>query len=426
MVKPPAWVRPLINQINWSKHFGAYWPDTLCDSHSPDWDREQFLEQVDFEGLVSIASSLRNGMSCEIAEEYLGMYNCIYYLVFEDKTQWIARIPLLFRQFESDDEEAEQVVQQELFKSMIASQTFARRKKGVFAPTIYASFVDGNNPVGAPFILMQTIVGWRTDENIGHMPLESLRPVFSDIAREMVSLASPPYFNKIGSLFQNGEEYEVGPLFSQPSLQDEPIDMNKRGPFSTIEDYFVTALNRHIANALRDQNRSLYIQSTRLRALLPQFIDPRFNEGPFILSPFDWDARDIFFQNRAVNGILDWDFATVAPLQSYFRYPPFMTRDWINGTKSSVMEHYRRTFRECLAELQDETELPLLELLDQSRWFQMLDEGVQSSEAGKLALPVLEAYAAAASNRKFEVNPIPVIKAMPVLKDIKSGGSKAQ
>jgi len=52
----------------------------------------------------------------------------------------------------------------------------------------------------------------------------------------------------------------------------------------------------------------------------------------------------------------------------------------------------------------------------------MLDEGIQSSEAGKQALPVLEAYVAAASNRKFEVKPIPVIKAMPVLKDIKSGG----
>ena len=422
MENTPAWVRPLVDRINWSKHFGTQPPTTLCDSHAPDWDREHFLEQVDFDSLVAVASSFRNGMSCEIAEEHLGMYNCVYYLAFEDGTQCIARIPLMFRQFQCDDEETEELVQHQLFKSMIASQTFARRKKGVFAPTIYGSFLDGNNPVGVPFILMQTIVGLRTDEVIGHMHDEVLRPVFSDIAREMVSLASPPYFTKIGSLFQNGEDYQVGPLLSQPSLQDDHVDLEKRGPFSTVEDYFVTALNRHIATALRDQNRALYIQSNRLRALVSQFIDPRFNEGPFILSPFDWDARDIFFEDRAVNGILDWDFAQVVPLQSYFRYPPFMTRDWIAGTKSAVMEHYRRMFRECLAELQDETELPLIELLDQSRWFQMLDEGIQSSEAGKQALPVLEAYVAAASNRKFEVKPIPVIKAMPVLKDIKSGG----
>jgi len=68
--------------------------------------------------------------------------------------------------------------------------------------------------------------------------------------------------------------------------------------------------------------------------------------------------------------------------------------------------------------------LPLIELLDQSRWFQMLDEGTQSSEAGTQALPVLEAYVAAASNRKVEVKPIPVIKVMPVLKDIRSGGKR--
>ena len=418
----PAWVQPLIDRVNWSKHFGPKWPPTLCDSHDPDWDREQFLEQVDFDNLVAIASSMRDGTPCEIVGEHLGMYNCVYYLVFEDGTQWVARIPLMMRQFQCDDEETESLVQHQLFKSMIASQTFARRKKGVFAPTIYGSFVDGNNPVGVPFILMQTIVGWRTDEVIGHMN-EELRPVFSDLAREMVSLASPPYFTKIGSLFQNGEDYQVGPLLSQSSLQDDPIVLDQRGPFSTVEEYFVTALNRHTATALRDQDRALYIQSTRLRVLVSHFIDPRYNEGPFILSPFDWDARDIFSETSgAVNGILDWDFAQVVPLQSYFRYPPFMTRDWITGSKSPVMEHYRRMFRDCLAELQDETELPLLELLDQSRWFQMLDEGVQSSEAGKQALSILEAYVAAASDRKLEVKPIPVIKVMPVLKDIRSGG----
>ena len=160
------------------------------------------------------------------------------------------------------------------------------------------------------------------------------------------------------------------------------------------------------------------------RAVGCLFGDPRFNSGPFILSPFDWDSRDIFYTtpDRAISGVIDWDFATIVPVQSFFRYPPFMTRDWIMGTKSTIMENYRRLFRECLGELQDETELPLKELLDQSRWFQMLDEGVQSSELGKQALPVLEAYVAAARNRKVEVKPIPVIKVMPVLRDVASGG----
>lgn len=418
----PEWVQAFLNAVNWSKHFGKQWPETLCEM--PEWDREAFLEQIDFDQLVAVASSLRHGMPCKIVGETLGHYNLVYYIEFEDTTQWVARIPLLYRQYICDDEVLEENVQQYLFKSVIAAQKFARMKKSVFAPAIYASFVDIDNPVGVPFILMQKISGLQLSETIGHMPETSLRAVFSDLAREMVSLASPPYFAQIGSICSRGEDYQVGPLLSQLSLQDDPVEMNKRGPYSTVEEYLISSLNRHLASALCHQDRALYTQTTRLRALLRHFIDPRFNSGPFILSPFDWDSRDIFFTalNRTISGVIDWDFATIVPVQSFFRYPPFMTRDWINGTKSPIMENYRRLFRECLGELQDETELPLMELLDQSRFFQMLDEGVQSSELGKQALPVLEARVAAGRNRKVEVKPIPVIKVMPVLRDVGSGG----
>jgi hypothetical protein len=424
MEKAPDWIKIGLVEVNQSKHFGDQWPKTLCETWD-ETDREEYLEHIDFEALVDVASSLRNGMPCEIINEYLGHYNLVYYIEFEDTLQWVARIPLIHRHYICEDEALEETVQQYLFKSMIAAHTFARMKKSVFAPGIHASFVNGDNPVGVPFVLMQHSGEFRLDETIGHMHEAILRPVFSDLAREMVSLASPPYFTQIGSIRQNGEEYQVGPMLSQPSLQDEPVEMDKRGPYSTVEEYFISTLNRHISTALRDQNRALYLQSIRLRALIPHFIDPRFNSGPFILAPFDWDARDIFFSDDLeISGIIDWDYATIVPLQSFFRYPPFMTRDWITGIKSSIMENYRRLFRECLGELQDETELPLLELLNQSRWFQMLDEGIQSSELGRQALPVLEAFVAAASNKMVEVKPIPVVKVMPVLKDVVGVGGK--
>jgi hypothetical protein len=418
----PGWVKDILGNINWSKHFGPQWPQVTCEM--PQYDREEFLEQVDFDQLLIVASSLRNGMPCEITGETLGHYNLVYYVEFEDTAQWVARIPLLYRQYMCDNEVLEEEVQQRLFKSTVAAQTFARMEKGVFAPAIYTSFLDCDNPVGIPFILMAKVNGWQLSESIGHLTEAGLRPIFSDLAREMVSLVSPPYFNQIGSICQRGAEYQVGPLLSQPSLQDDPVEIDKRGPYATVEEYLISALNRHLASALRGQNRTLYIQITRFRALLPHFIDPRFNSGPFVLSPFDWDSRDIFYTtpDRTISGVIDWDFATIVPIQSFFRYPPFMTRDWITGSKSTIMENYRRLFRECLGELQDETELPLMELLDQSRWFQMLDEGVHSSESGKQALPVLEAYVAAARNRKVEVKPIPVIKVMPVLRDVASGG----
>jgi hypothetical protein len=422
MEQMPIFVQNLLEQINWSKHFGPRWPKKL--RHIPEWDREDYLEAIDFDGLVNLASSLRDGMPCEIVEEYLGAYNLIYYVEFEDSVQWVARIPIIDRIYECGDRQAGNKVRRVLFESMIAAQTFARVKKGVFAPTIYASFPDDENDADVPFAFMQKITApWRLDEVIGHMSIPALRPVFSDLAREMVSLASPPYFTQIGSLRQVGEEFTVGPMLSYTSLHDDPVILDRRGPYSTVEEYFISALNRHISASFRDENRPLYIQANRLRALISDFIDPRYNSGPFILSPFDWEARNVFFtEDSEISGILDWDFSSVVPLQSFFRYPPFMTRDWILGTKSPLMEEYRKLFRECLGELQDETELPLLELLDQSRWFQMLDEGIQCTEMGRQVLPLLEAYVAAMNNKKVEVKPIPVVKGVPQLRDIKTGG----
>jgi hypothetical protein len=302
---------------------------------------------------------------------------------------------------------------------MIAAQTYARMKKSVFAPAIYKSVVDSNS-VGVPFILMQKINDSRFDEIIGHLPNKELRTIFSDLAREMVSLASPPYFTQIGSILQHDEGYHVGPMLSYASLQDDIVDLDKRGPYSTVEEYFIATLNRHMATALRDRRLQLHRQATRLRALLPFFIDPNFDNGPFILSPFDWDARNIYVSDDdTISGIIDWDFATIVPLQSFFRYPPFMSRDWILDSKSPLMEKYRRLFRECLGELQDETELPVLELLDRARWFQMFDEAVLSAELGKEYVDVLEAYVANLGSRKVEVKAIPVMSALPVLKDIR-------
>jgi len=413
----PEWLKETVACVNWSKHFGNTWPRAMgCP---PEPEREEYLNTINFDNLVKIASSLRDGISCEIISEHLGMYNLVYTLRFADDAQWVARIPIPFRQFTATDLIVEREIQNRLFISMIAGQTFAKERKGVFAPSIYASFTDADNPVGVPFLFMQRITGWRLDEVIGHMTEPQLRPVFSDLAREMISLASPPYFSQIGSIVQNGDRYEVGPLLMQTPYDEAENEITNRGPFNSVEEYLVSTLNRYQSHALKVSNQDLYILSNRFRVLVPFFIDERYNDGPFILSPFDWDSRDLFLgDDDAICGVLDWDFARIGPLQSLFRYPPFMTKDWMNGTKSKLMDNYRRLFRECLAELQDELEFPLLELLEQSRWFQMLDEGIQNPEIGKHSLPILEAYVAASQNKKVEIKPIPVIKALPVLKDV--------
>jgi hypothetical protein len=418
----PKYLQAFKAKINFSKHFEPYWPEHMIEA--PEWDKEEYLELINFDKLVETCSSLRDGMPCKVVEEYFGFYNLIYDIEFEDGFRWVARVPLMHRLYQcEEDPELEEEVQMKLFESMLAAQTFARMKKSVFAPAIYASFLNRSNDVGIPYYLMQKLGDWRLDEVIGHKNEASLRIAFSDLAREMVSLASPPYFSQIGSLFAKEDEFHVGPVLCYTSLDDDPVQLDKRGPYSTVEEYFLAALNRHTSAALRDANRELYYQVTRLRQMLPCFVDQRFNNGPFILSPFDWDARHIFLSDdNTISGVVDWDYATVVPLQAFFRYPTFMMRDWAAGIKSPLMERYRTLFRECLAELQDETELPLLELLDKSRWFSLFDEAAQSSELGRKALPLLEkAVGMQVESKRVEIKAIPVVRGMPVLKDVGRG-----
>src|SRR6202022_1718945 len=98
---PPEWACKIMDQVNWSKHFGPQWP--LCLVEMPDWDCEEFLEQVDFTQLVSVASDLRHGMPCEIVNEHLGHYNLVYDIEFHDGSHMIARVSLFDRQYQCDD-----------------------------------------------------------------------------------------------------------------------------------------------------------------------------------------------------------------------------------------------------------------------------------------------------------------------------------
>src|SRR5579862_1608481 len=244
----PEWLNAVVSKMKLSKHFGPTWPHRMFEM--PEWDREEYLNLIDFDNLASICTSLRDGMPCTIVEEYFGQYNLVYDVEFQDGFRWIARMPLMYRLYKCDDRALEKKVQKMLFESMLAAQTFARMKKSVFAPAIYSAFPNDDNPTGVPFFLMQKLGDWRLDETIGHKSGSALRTTFSDLAREMVSLASPPYFSQIGSLYQRGDEFRVGPMLCYTSLHDDPVQLDKRGPYSTLEEYFISALDRHTSAAL--------------------------------------------------------------------------------------------------------------------------------------------------------------------------------
>src|SRR5579859_2701815 len=249
---PPPWLQKVLDKVNLDKHFGPTYPDRFCEM--PEWDREEFLEQIDFDALKTLSSRLRDGLPCDIVDEVLGHYNLVYHIEFDDNSQWVARISLQYRVYQSEDQDREKQIQKLLFESAVATQMYVRLKKSVFAPEIYTFFKDGLNEVGVPFMLMQKIDDYPLDDCIAHMSDDELKTVLSELAREMVRLAKPPHFDKIGSVFQEGEEFVVGPLLSYASIQDDPVKVEERGPYTTVEEYFTSALNRHIATALETKD----------------------------------------------------------------------------------------------------------------------------------------------------------------------------
>src|SRR5436190_14196404 len=128
-MESPKPMKNIVACFNRAKHFGRQFPEKMCEA--PEWDREEFLESIDFDHLISVCSSLRNGIRCRIADEYLGDENLVYEVKFEDDWCCIARIPMLFRKYHCDDPVLEGEVRAYLFKSMIAAQTYARTKKDV-------------------------------------------------------------------------------------------------------------------------------------------------------------------------------------------------------------------------------------------------------------------------------------------------------
>lgn len=54
------------------------------------------LENTRWDNLITLCSSLRNGIGCEVSEKYsLGTQNLVKLVEFEDGLKWVARISLL-------------------------------------------------------------------------------------------------------------------------------------------------------------------------------------------------------------------------------------------------------------------------------------------------------------------------------------------
>jgi hypothetical protein len=114
---------------------------------------------------LEIASVLR-GVGCRLGSINFGGSNMVRQVIFEDGVKWVARVPMPRRivgnHGELTIESKEEYWTEERAKDM-QSQTYTvmyiREHSEIPVPKIFAFDITKNNSFGAPFILMECVMG---------------------------------------------------------------------------------------------------------------------------------------------------------------------------------------------------------------------------------------------------------------------------
>lgn len=142
------------------------------------------LERTDWDQLCLLASSLRQGVPCQVLPELKnGLHHLVRLLVFDDGTTWIARVRM-----NTATQDSALILQSE-----VDTMTLIRQRTSIPVPTVYAYEVNTRNPTCAAFILMQVVSGnVATDSDGGYevhqgqIPLHQRPPFYLAAAKIQV------------------------------------------------------------------------------------------------------------------------------------------------------------------------------------------------------------------------------------------------
>jgi hypothetical protein len=291
----------------------------------------EVVNSMDFTALEELASSYHDGMTCQVLSDTSnGVYNMIFFLEFEDGTQWVARIAASSTSRRPLDDP----LSQESMLSMIATMTYVDQNTAIPVPQIYGYDVGCDNPLGRPYIFMSRLPGIQLsrldDKTIWQNPEKPLKRIIEQWGSIVAELATCQ-FETIGSLHRNeadsGYEIRQWISFSNIAVKKDYDECITRGPFTSAADYLLSqsTTERYLGvSELPDFERNLEISLNE--SLLPYVLDQKYLNGPFVLSHIDLDTYNILVDPKTytITGIIDWDFASVVPVQSLFIRPRFL------------------------------------------------------------------------------------------------------
>lgn len=301
---------------------------------------------VNLQGLIDCStahlSSAGSSPSClSISLLGRGSYNSVYRLVFTDGTRLAASIS------NHDEEDFNAQAKQ----SEIETMKFVP-ESGLYPdipiPKVYAWDTTFDNPVGAPYVLMDVVQGEKLEgleDNNGLRGLDTLPyaqqlSIVKTLAKLKASLSKPVPLDKIGSITTDAarKSHFVGPLMT---LTQGCLG----GPFKSAQELWRSRLESEILHAVQEwcnleedqlstslsepkctpQTFAELFQS--LSSLIPHFKIPQAYSSLVLHHP-DLALRNIFFDKESlssdqpkITGVIDWGGAQILPLMLTAQYP---------------------------------------------------------------------------------------------------------
>ena len=331
---------------------------------------EKMLDQVDLEGLKSIASGLRNGMNCHITDNYTcGAYNIVFEIVFDDGVSWIARLrsashmQIISQEFVFESP----TYKQHMMESEIATMKYVREHTSIPVPEVYAFETTSNNPAKLPYILMECIDGHRVPAKARDLPSHLLKQILHELAGVLLKL-STLQFPKIGNLYENSDgRYRIDTMLDRKG--------KKVGPFTSSTEYYRWRAEQPL---VRSNNSSMdlkdaFFHSYLYKLSLPFLMNGFRPEGPFPLAHNDLGTHNTLFDNDGnLKGVIDWTGACVVPWESFAQLPGgVMMGPYLRSEFSDHIYHFNRykvrvfldSMKRHEQQRQDENDVSLTKLL---------------------------------------------------------------
>ena len=301
-----------------------------------------FLESVNWDGLVKLASLLCSHCPCELHPEYsIGHFNMVRRITFADGSEWIARLrlpPLPSEPSTAGPEDAARAMQNEL------STINCLHLHGIPVPQVYDYCPTsegwlGKPYIGAPYMLMTYMHGnvatelaeqQGSEDGLFGTPEQDGR-FKRQMAQLQVRLASLR-FDRIGGLYQKHDDEKFTCDDGDFSVGADPEIC--KGPWATPFEYYTDIANHAmtIANDHGDEEVKSS-RSVRLPDLFPGLMR-RYGSNvdtkaqTFGLAHCDFGAHNLLVdEDFNIVGMIDLGNIIAAPVEVIAQLPDLSDLD---------------------------------------------------------------------------------------------------